>query len=366
MTDVSTDLLETTRLESLRAKLRACKIDAFVSVAWPDNQYLTAFKGDTSAILVTAGEAIFICDPRFTEQAQAEVRGAYSIEEVRGGFLARVGERMAKTGARTAAFDPAYMLVAQAEGLTKHFPGTLTPLPDFAAALRMVKAPEEIAAIREASALAETAVSSLLPELNQGITEREVAARIEYTFKKLGATGPSFDTIVLFGPRSSLPHGRPDQTRLQPGDVVLLDFGCRHNGYCSDLTRTLAYATMPGAWFEEIYALTLAAQSAAIEAIKPGMKCQEADAVARARIAEAGYGPRFGHGLGHGVGIEIHENPRLNSESETVLEEGMVITVEPGIYLPGKGGVRIEDLAVVTRHGCELISRMPKDLKVIE
>jgi len=188
---------------------------------------------------------------------------------------------------------------------------------------------------------------------------------MEYEFKRRGAQGASFDTIALFGQKSSLPHGRPTDKPLERGDVVLIDFGCRKNGYCSDLTRTYVYGTIPGAWFEEVYDLTLTAQKLALEAVRPGMSCRELDAVARDLITEAGHGKHFGHGLGHGVGLEIHEAPRLNPESATVLEAGMVITIEPGVYLPGKGGIRIEDLVLVTKDGGELLSGSPKELRIL-
>ena len=228
-----------------------------------------------------------------------------------------------------------------------------------------MKSPDEIERIRQASQLAEAVLADLLPTLTTGLTERELAASFEHQFKRRGARGPSFETIALFGPRTSLPHGEPGDTPLTPGDAVLLDFGCQLNGYCSDLTRTYAYDTIPGAWFETVYSVVLQAQQAALEAIRPGIECRQLDAVARDIITQASYGERFGHGLGHGVGIEVHEAPRLGKDSQTVLEEGMVVTIEPGIYLPGQGGVRIEDLVAVTAHGCQPLCDTPKTLKVL-
>ena len=183
--------------------------------------------------------------------------------------------------------------------------------------------------------------------------------------KKRGATGPSFDTIVLFGANSSLPHGVPGDALLKQGDIVLIDMGARLNGYCSDLTRTYVFGSIPGEWFEEIYALNLHAQRSALKAVRPGVTGREVEAVAREIMREGGLGDRFGHGLGHGVGIEVHEEPRLNTRSDSVLKAGMVVTVEPGIYLPGQGGVRIEDLVLVTESGCEVLTKLPKDLQVI-
>jgi len=170
----------------------------------------------------------------------------------------------------------------------------------------------------------------------------------------------------LFGSHSSLVHGEPGDRALGRGDIVLVDLGCRLRGYCSDLTRTCVYGTIPGEWFEEVYEVVLTAQQAALDVIRPGVSCGAVDAIARDLIRDAGYGERFGHGLGHGVGIEVHEEPRLHKTSHTILEEGMVVTVEPGVYLPELGGVRIEDLVVVTEGGCACLSGAPKELKVFD
>ena len=354
----------TTRIDALRQKLAAEECGAFFSVAPPVNQYLTGFRGSTSGLLVTAEHAQFFCDSRYTEQAGWQVADC-EMEEAKGGIPALLGTRLKDLGCSDAAYDDAGMTVSQLRAVERGFDGELKALPDLVASLRQVKSPEEVEQIQAAQALAEGVLADVLDNLEEGIPEREVAARMEYMFQQRGASGASFPTIALFGARSSLPHGEPGDTCLARGDIVLLDFGCRLGGYCSDLTRTFAFGTIPDAWFEDIYELTLTAQEIAIEAIRPGMKGREVDAVARSLIAEAGYGAHFGHGLGHGVGIEIHEGPRLHAESDTVLEPGMVITVEPGIYLPGRGGVRIEDMVVVTGEGCRNLTTAPKELKVL-
>jgi Xaa-Pro aminopeptidase len=255
--------------------------------------------------------------------------------------------------------------VAEFEAVKKTYEGALKSTPTLVSASRQIKTAEEVERIRAASALAEGVLADVTAAIQAGITERDLAAEFEYEFKRRGASGASFDTIALFGARSSLPHGAPGDTALTHGDIVLLDFGCRLDGYCSDLTRTYAFGRIPSPWFEEVYDLTLTAQTIALEAIRPGKTGREVDAVARDLITEAGYGVNFGHGLGHGVGIEIHEGPRLNKESDTTLVEGMIVTVEPGVYVPGKGGVRIEDLVVVTKDGCEILSSAPKELRVL-
>ena len=352
------------RLNRLRAQLEAGSYDAYFSLSPPANAYLAGFTGTTSAIVVTAREAHFLCDFRYTEQAGEQVR-CFEIKEMQGGLEKRVGELMHKLGVRRAAYDDAAHSVWQIRQVEAQFAGELVPDTSLVRTLREVKDAGEVARIRAAAELADAALAEVVNGLELGITEREVAARIEYGFKQRGALGPSFDTIALFGARSSLPHGMPGERALEKGDIVLIDSGCRKAGYCSDLTRTFAFATIPGAWFEEIYTLTLTAQQKALEAIRPGVSCREIDSIARDLIGEGGYGDHFGHGLGHGVGLEIHEAPRLNQESETVLAPGMVVTVEPGIYLPGRGGVRIEDLVVVTETGCDILSQSPKNLKVL-
>jgi Xaa-Pro aminopeptidase len=350
------------RLESLRARMAEC--EAFISLAPPTNQYLTGFRGSTSAVVVTRDQAEFLCDFRYVEQAADQVE-AFEIEEVTGNLATRVGEHLTALGVGRAAFEGSAMTVAQHADIGGAFTGELEADDQLVSAMRMVKSAEEVEQVRAAALLADGVLADLLEGVDGGMTERELAARFEYEFKRRGASGASFDTIALFGARSSLPHGEPGDKELEPGDVVLLDFGCRRDGYCSDLTRTYVFGTIPGAWFEEVYELVLTAQRIALEALRPGLSCRELDAVARQLITEAGHGEHFGHGLGHGVGIEIHEAPRLNTQSDTVLEPGMIVTVEPGVYLPGRGGVRIEDLVAVTAAGAEVLSTAPKELRIL-
>lgn len=352
------------RLDRLRANMAEAKCDAFVSLSPPANQYLTGFTGSTSAVLVTEDEAWFLCDFRYTEQAGQQVE-TYTIEECSNGLASELGKRLKALGMTSVVFDPAVMSVAERDQIESAFESTCNPVPDVVASLRRIKDAGEVERIRAAVRLAEDVLADGIEVLAEGMAERDAAAWFEYEFKKRGASGASFDTIALFGAHSSLVHGAPGDKPLEPGDMVLLDLGCRLDGYCSDLTRTYVYATIPAAWFEEIYDLTLTAQQLALEAARPGMGCRELDAVARDLIDEGGYGDRFGHGLGHGVGIEVHEAPRLHKTSNAILEEGMVVTVEPGIYLPERGGVRIEDLVVITKDGCEVLTSAPKELRVI-
>lgn len=352
------------RLENFRSALSGAACDAYISLSPPANEYLSGFRGSTSALVITQKEAIFLCDFRYTEQAKEQVK-EFEVREVVGSIETRGGELLQQLGAKKPAFDPGVVTVWQRDTIEEAAGVTLCPEVGLVSRLRMVKSADEIAKLRAASNLAEGVLFDLVKELGEGISEREIAARFEYEFKMAGASGPSFSPIVLFGSRSSLPHGVPTGRTLQRGDIVLLDFGCVRESYCSDLTRTYVYGTIPGAWFEEIYAVTLRAQLAGLAAIRPGVSCRDVDAAARDIIREAGYADYFGHGLGHGVGLEIHESPRLNVQSDTVLEAGMVVTCEPGIYLPGKGGVRIEDLCVVTDEGCDVLTRSSKELTVL-
>ncbi len=358
----------TSRITHLRQRIAALECDGFVSVHPPANQYLsgmlTSLDHVSSVIVVSGSAARFMCDSRYTEQAEREVRG-FDIVEFSGDPMTSAGAALKSLELARVAFDPNGHTVADHARLAEAFGGALQPNESLVSHLRLIKDADEVAAVSAASQLAEGVLADIVPTLRAGVRERDVAAAIEFEMKKRGASGPSFSTIVLFGPNSSLPHGVPGDRELVPGDIVLIDMGSRLRGYCSDLTRTYVFSSIPGEWFEETYALTLKAQRAALGAIRPGVTGREVDAVAREIIREGGFGDRFGHGLGHGVGIEIHEEPRLNTRSDSVLKAGMVVTVEPGIYLPGQGGVRIEDLVLVTESGSEVITKTSKELTVV-
>ncbi len=355
-----------TRITALRRRLAERGADAFFSLDPAANAYLTGFRGTTSAVLVTAGSAVLLCDFRYTEQAQRQASGC-EVVEITGTMEGRVGEWLVKLGSRSAVFEPERVTFSQHGAVHAAAPGiALAAAPGLVEELRQIKDAGEIAKIRTACQIAESALADVVDGLRAGVTERETAALLEHEFKRRGAQRASFDTIALFGPRSSLPHGEPTDKPLEQGDIVLIDCGCVVDGYCSDLTRTFFYGRIPGAWAEEIYLCVQQAQQAALAALRAGVTASGVDAAARGLIARAGYGARFGHGTGHSVGIEVHENPRLNALSKAVLAAGMAVTVEPGIYLPGQGGVRIEDLAVVTGDGCDVLTAgISKDLQVI-
>ena len=227
--------------------------------------------------------------------------------------------------------------------------------------LRMVKRPYELDCIRRAARAADDAFLYVLKQMKPGVREYEIAAEIQYQLKKAGLDGESFPSIVAAGPHSSRPHAVPGEYKMQKGDFVTIDMGAKYRGYCSDMTRTVVIGEAD-AKQKEVYDVVLTAQKKAVAAVKPGLHCCELDAVAREYIAACGYGENFLHSLGHGVGLDIHEMPTVSKSCDIILEPGMVITIEPGVYLPGWGGVRIEDTVIVTEDGCEIITKIPQNL----
>ena len=352
------------RIDALRSRMADRGISAFVSMSMPTIQYMTGFTGSTGGYIATETEARLLVDSRYTEQAQAETSDC-TLQDFSAHLGKSLGETLADMGVPSCACEESLLTVTAHRSLAKAFGGELTNAGDLVEGLRMIKSADEIEKIRRAIQLAESILTDLHDRIVDGMPEREAGAWLTYEAQRRGATGPSFPPIALWADRSSLPHGQPGDASLKHGDVMLFDYGCHLDGYCSDLTRTYAYGTISGSWFEEIYGITLEAQLAAIDALKPGITGRKADDAARSIIDAAGYGDHFGHSTGHGVGIEVHEGPRLSKLADECLEPGMVVTVEPGIYLPGKGGVRIEDMAVITESGCEVLTSLPKDLKVI-
>jgi len=334
-------------------------------VANPENRrYLTGFTGSSGVAAVTASRAIFITDFRYIDQARMECPG---WEIVRQGtvMLDTVAEVLTSLGARRVGFERSHATYGFYEDLATRLEGRdLIPTSDIVESIRLVKDEGEIDLIRRAAAIADEALEDILPMLRPGVAECEIALEIEYRMRKLGAEGPAFDTIVASGPRSALPHGRASERVLAAGDFVTIDMGARVEGYNSDLTRTFVLSPVTGQQ-KEIYELVREAQEKALTAVRPGPTGKEIDAVARDIISRRGHGEHFGHGLGHGVGLAVHEGPRLAPTGDKSLQAGNVVTVEPGVYITGWGGVRIEDLSVVRPDGVEVLSSFPKDLKVL-
>jgi Xaa-Pro aminopeptidase len=334
-----------------------------VNVRW-----LTGFTGSNAAAIVGAGdyaERRFITDFRYLTQAADQVDSTWE-REVTQEMIPRLAERLPVDHALRVGFDDASMSVRDHARLRDRVPEAVELLEagGLVEELREIKEPAEIEKIRAAAHLADAALQEVLGRGLAGRTERDVAIDLEFTMRRMGAQAPSFEPIVAAGPHGALPHATPREVEIPAGTLVVIDWGAQLDGYASDCTRTFATGDIDGR-DREIYELVQVAQEAALAALEPGKTGREVDAVAREIISAAGHGEHFGHGLGHGVGLAVHEGPRLSQTSDGMLGAGMVVTVEPGVYVPGAVGVRIEDLVVVTPAGTEVLSSLPKELQTV-
>lgn len=326
----------------------------------PDNIfYLTGFRGSEGTLLVTGGSLFLITDFRYVTYARETAEGVEVVElKDKKNVL---GELCGDLAIRKLGFDGAHTPFSLYERWRELIRNVeFLPLRDKIEEIRRCKEAGEIELIRKAVAIATRAVAEVLRDLRPGVRERDLSNELEYRMKGLGAEGPSFPTIVAAGPRAALPHGESSDRTIGEGEAVIMDFGARVDGYCSDETCTFVLGE-PSKEIMEIHSVVNHARRLGLEAVKPGMAARELDAVVREAIERAGYGQFFGHGTGHGVGIAVHEAPSVNSSGEMVLEENMVLTVEPGIYIPDLGGVRLEDMVRVTPDGVEVLTRIGKD-----
>lgn len=347
------------RLKSLREYLIENKIDACIIYKPQNRRYLSGFTGSAGYVVITKEKNLFITDFRYVEQASAQ---CIDFEIVKHTDDRTVYDILNALEIKSLGFEEEYVTYSQHKDFSDKLDNiNLIPLKGLINKLRMIKSQEEIENIKRAAQIADKTFEHICTILKPGISEREVALEIEFFMKKNGASGTSFESIVASGKRSSLPHGIASEKTIEDGDFVTLDFGCIYNGYCSDMTRTVVIGKA-SAKQKEIYNTVLNAQEEALKYIKPGVKGFEVDKIARDIIKDSGYGDYFGHGLGHAVGMEIHEAPRLSPAGKDELKVNMVVTDEPGIYVPDFGGVRIEDLVVVTENGCEILSKSPKKL----
>jgi Xaa-Pro aminopeptidase len=349
------------RRDRLRKLLGKADVDTLLVTSCPNVTYLTGFTGDDSFLLVTRSGQILLSDARYTTQLEEECPGLDLRIRVPGETMLDGAVNLCKQAKISRlGIEGDSMTVGYHQRLaSKASKVDLVTTTGLVEQLRMIKDKEEIAEIRQAVAIAEKAFAVVRAALRPEQTEKEIADALENQMRLFGGRGASFTPIVGVGDRSALPHYRPAQRRIGDGDFVLIDWGAIGRLYMSDLTRTLVTGKIPPK-LQRIYGVVLKAQLQAIEAIRPGKTCEEIDTVARSVIAKAGFGKQFGHGLGHGLGLQIHEAPRFAERQSTKLEPGMVMTVEPGIYLPGFGGVRIEDDVLVTRTGCEVLTSVPK------
>ena len=353
--------------QKIAAQLEGHGLDAMLLTGEANRFYASGFHsyGTDGVALVTAKKAYYFTDSRYTEAALRYVQGAEVREIGHGrGYGALLEEAVTEQHIRRMGFEDAYMTVQDHERYRKALSCDLVPATDLLWQLRMVKDEEELEAMVAAQRIAERALEDILEEIRPGVTEKEIAARLQYLMLHYGASDMSFDPIVVSGPNGSLPHGVPSEKTIQQGEFVTMDFGCVYHGYCSDMTRTVAvgFATEE---MQTVYQTVLSAQEAGIAAARAGLTGREVDGAARAVIDAAGYGEYFGHSFGHGVGVEIHEAPNASPMNEKPLPAGAVISAEPGIYLPGRLGVRIEDVILLTETGCRNITKAPKDLIVL-
>jgi len=352
------------RIRKLRDVLQKQGIEAILVGSAYNRRYLSGFTGSSGMVLVTAGQCWLLTDFRYRTQAPQQAPG-FEIVEHGSSPLADVYKLLKQNGITQLAFEEEHVTYSQYtawKGILQNI--ALQPVNGIVEGLRVIKDESELQVMQEAADLADRTFSHILQHLRPGVSEKEIALEMEMFMRKHGATSSSFDTIVASGERSALPHGVASDRIIGSNEFVKLDFGAYYNGYCSDLTRTVVVG-QPTDKHKEIYNIVLEAQLHALAHIKPGMTGREADALARDVIAKYGYGDLFGHSTGHGLGMEIHESPRLSVQSDTILTPGMTVTVEPGIYVPGFGGVRIEDDIVITESGIKILTSSPKDLIVL-
>jgi Xaa-Pro aminopeptidase len=357
------------RLSALRAQLEADALDALLISASSNRRYLSGFTGSSGYLLIGPATATLATDFRYFEQA-ANQAPEWTLFKAIGSMKSWLPDLLAGLGGKRVGFeagDVSYALYRQMRGIVDEFPAgqrpELVPADGIVERLRVRKDASELLKLQAAIDLGDAAIEHTIAAMEPGWTEKQVAWEIERYIRDHGGEGPSFSTIVAGGAWGAMPHAYPRDHALQRGDAVVIDMGAKLDGYCSDLTRTVVLGECPSR-FEAIYDVVLAAQLAAYEMIEPGMTGEQAHMLAQSVIDTAGYGECFGHGLGHGIGLQVHEAPRVTLTSEDILEEGMVFSIEPGIYISGWGGVRIEDLAVLENGRCRFLSHAPKLLGV--
>ncbi|MFM1653055.1 M24 family metallopeptidase [Brevibacillus sp. B_LB10_24] len=352
------------RLQALRKALTEWQADAIITGKPVNRRYISGFTGSAGWVIVTARDAVLLTDFRYIDQAKSEAPDFRVINHERD-EKAAIYKQLQELGVKRLAFEKAHITFATYEEWSQVFGGVeLVPVAGVFEQIRAVKDEDELKVVREAVRIADEAFTHILSYIRPGVRELDIALELEFFMRKQGAASSSFDIIVASGQRGALPHGAASEKEIAAGELVTLDYGALYKGYCSDITRTVAVGEPP-AKMREIYEIVLEAQLNGVGSIKSGMTGKEADALTRDIIAAAGYGAEFGHSTGHGFGLEVHEAPSLAMSSQTVLKPGMLVTVEPGIYLSGVGGVRIEDDVLITESGCEILTKSPKELLIL-
>jgi len=359
------------RIEKLRENLMSKKLDGFLLINTEHSdsanlRYLTGFAGSFGILVVTKDQEILLTDSRYLERVKQETFGqGLEIHEVKGKFTEGLAELLQELKLKQLginSLNTSLYIYNELKGKLNSV--KLVPLEGPVELLRRCKDEDELDHIKKAVKLTDEAFLYILDQVKLGMTERELAWELEKYMRRDGTGELAFPIIVASGPNSALPHALSSFRKIKEGDLLLLDFGARYDGYCADMTRVVAIGKVSDEQ-KKIYSIVLEAQERALLNIKAGMKGKEADQIAREVIEKAGYGENFGHGLGHGIGLEGHEVPRLSPQGEDELQPGMTVTVEPGIYLPGWGGVRIEDLVVIEKDGCRILTGSEKKLQVI-
>ena len=351
-------------IKQIASKLPEYGLDAMLVTSGTGERYALGFHGEGLALI--SGEGCwYFTDSRYIEAAQQELSGVHVGCVGRGrSHRAMAAQVMTEHGLARVGFESGSMSVDALAACQAELPCTLVPAGGLLPALRAAKDAEELAVMRQAQAITDRAFSAILDFLRPGLTEQEVAARLVYELMRLGGSKPSFDPIVAAGPNGSMPHAVPGPTVIQRGMFVTMDFGCVYRGYCSDMTRTVAVG-QPTDEMRQVYDTVLRAQQAGLAAARAGVPGSQVDAAARSVIEQADYGDFFGHSLGHSLGLDIHENPNFSPGEQTLMPVGAVVSCEPGIYLPGRFGVRIEDVVILTQDGCENITASDKHLIVL-
>lgn len=351
------------KLENLRLSFSKAGIDGILITSPYNRRYMANFTGTAGIVLISLDKAQFITDFRYVEQASKQCVG-FEVVQHSGSIIHEVAQQVKSLGIQKLGFEEDDVTYSLFKSYEKNIKAELVPVSGLVEKLRLIKTDAEIKILKEAADIADAAFKHILDFIRPGITELDVSNELEFFMRKAGATSSSFDTIVASGLRSALPHGVASDKVIEKGDFVTLDYGAYYKGYVSDITRTVAVGE-PDVKLKEMYDVVYEAQARGMEGIKPGMTGKEADALTRDFISEKGYGKYFGHSTGHGIGLEIHEGPALSIRSEIILEPGMIVTVEPGIYIPGLGGVRIEDDIRITLDHNEALTHSTKELIIL-
>lgn len=355
------------RFHKIAAKLDSYGLDAMMITSIPNRHYAAQFRSSAGTAVVTKTKNFFFTDSRYIEAAGKQISGAdIRLNTPDVSLTDLTNQAIAECGIRKLGFEEQYATVAEYNGWKEKLKGVeLVPATGLLMELRAVKEPEEIDCLIAAQRIAEKALKEVLDFIHPGVTEKEISAYLQYRMLCHGAEKMSFEPIVVSGVNGSMPHGVPSEKPVEDGDFITMDFGCVYGGYCSDMTRTVAVGHVTEE-MEKVYYTVLDAQKAGIAAARAGVTGKAVHEAAAKVIADAGYGEYFGHGFGHGVGVEIHENPRAAVTNDKPLPAGAVISAEPGIYLPGKFGVRIEDVVVVREDGCTDIMEAPHELIILK